>query len=204
MPEAFAGPGNCRAPLRFGPAGPIRSADAALTPLPTEGNAEMRKTVLIAAILAAALLAGCGSSSSSSSSSSSTSTEPSTATFKSEFASYHTELHALGQEIGAAITGAPKQSNQQLESEFSALATKTTALAGKLSSLSVPAAYKQEVGTLESALTQVAGSLHGIEAAAAAGDPNAAKAASATLVVDSGQVKASTKQLLSKLGLPGE
>jgi len=156
----------------------------------------MRKTFLIAAFLVGALLTGCGSGSSS------TATEPSAATFKTEFAAYHSELHALGTEIGQAVEAAPSKTNQQLTEEFSALGTKTTALAGKLSSLGVPATYKPDVGTLESSLTQVAGSLHSLEAAAAAGDVNAAKAAAATLVVDASQVKTSSQTLLVKLGLP--
>ena len=73
---------------------------------------------------------------------------------------------------------------------------------GSLSQLSVPTQYKAELATLQSSITQVAQALHSIEAAAAASDAQAAKAAAETLVADAQQVKSADNALSAKLGLP--
>jgi hypothetical protein len=144
--------------------------------------------LLVAGVLA---IAGCGSSS-----------EPSTSSFKKAFAAQKAKLKQLGTEVGSAVEGASKQSDNVLVGQFEGLASRATVLAGALGQLDAPAKYKSELATLQSAITQVAGALHSIEAAAAAHDAAAAKAGGEVLVADAQQVKSSDNALSAKLGLP--
>jgi hypothetical protein len=152
---------------------------------------------LLAATLALAL-AGCGSSSSTSS----TVTGPSVSSFKAAFTTEKAQLHALGTDVGKAVEGAAKQTDAALAAQFQSLAARATALSGSLGQLSAPTQYKAELAALQSSVTQVAGALHSIEAAAAAHDSAAAKAAAESLVVDAEQVKTDDNALSAKLGIP--
>jgi soluble cytochrome b562 len=147
-------------------------------------------------IALALVIAGCGSSGST------TSSGPTTAEFKTAYSAQKVELKALGEDVGTAVAAAPKKSDAALTSEFQALASRATALAGSFGQLSAPTQYEAELATLQSSITQVAGSLHSIEAAAAAGDTQAAKAAAESLVADAQQVKSADSALSAKLGLP--
>ncbi|HEX7610970.1 MAG TPA: hypothetical protein VF380_09870 [Solirubrobacteraceae bacterium] len=150
--------------------------------------------IFLVALLA---LAGCGSSTSSS-----TSSTPTVSSFKTTFAAEKAQLGALGKDVGGAVEGASKQTDTALATQFQSLASRATALAGSLGQLSAPAQYKAELAALQSSVTQVAGALHSIEAAAAAHDAAAAKAAAETLVADAQQVKTDDLALSGKLGLP--
>jgi hypothetical protein len=152
--------------------------------------------VLILTVLA---LAGCGGGSGTTAS---TSTEPSLSAFKTAFAAQKATLRALGTDVGSAVTGANHQTDAALFTQFQGLASRATALAGALGQLSPPSQYKSDLAALQSSITQVAGALHGIEAAAAAHDVSAAKAAADTLVADAQQVKSDDDALSAKLGLP--
>jgi hypothetical protein len=153
--------------------------------------------IVLAALLALALvLAGCGGSSSS------TGTGPTVSSFKAAFAAEKAQLKVLGTDVGTAVEGAAKQTDTALASQFQSLASRATALAGSLGQLSAPAQYKAELAALQSSVTQVAGALHSFEAAAAAHDAAAAKAAVETLVADAQQVKSTDNALSAKLGIP--
>jgi hypothetical protein len=161
-----------------------------------------------ALLVALVALVGCGSSSTSSSSTSTTtsttatSTEASLATFKSEFQAQKITLTALGKAVGAAVEGASHHTDEALAKQFRSLASRATTLAGSLGQLNAPTAYKAELSTLQSSVTQVAGTLHSIEAAAAAHDATAAKAGGESIVADAEQVKSADNKLSAKLGLP--
>jgi hypothetical protein len=142
--------------------------------------------------------AGCGGSSSTSS----TSTGPSASTFKTGFAAETTKLRALGTDVATAVVGAPKQTDAVLASQFQSLASRATVLAGSLGQLAAPTQDSAELSSLQSSITQVAGTLHSIEAAAAAHDSAAAKGAAETLVADAQQIKTQDNALSAKLGLP--
>jgi hypothetical protein len=153
-------------------------------------------SLLIIGLLA---LAGCGSSKSSTT----TSTGPSpTALFKAAFAADKAKLTKLGEDVGAAVEGAKSQTDNALMNQFQSLGSRATVLSGALSQLEAPAQFKGELATLQSSVTQVAGSLHAIEAAAAANDAAAAKAAAEALVANAQEVKTSDNALSAKLGLP--
>jgi hypothetical protein len=152
----------------------------------------MRRSLVT--VIAAALvlpLASCGGSSG-----------PSTASFKQAFSEQEVQLKALDVAIANAVTGARKKSNAELASEFGALANQATVRAGALGQLNPPSNYRAELDTVQSSVTQVAGTLNSIEAAAAANDVGAAKAAAETLVTEALQIKTDATALAGKLGLP--
>jgi len=155
----------------------------------------MRRLAPVLVVLSL-VIAGCGSSGST------TAPGPTTAEFKSAYAAQKVTLKSLGEDVGTAVAAAPKKSDAALTSEFRALASRATALAGSFGQLNVPTQYKADLAALQSSVTQVAGSLHSIEAAAAAGDAQAAKAAAEALVADAQQVKSADSTLSAKLGLP--
>ncbi|HST55510.1 MAG TPA: hypothetical protein VLJ42_06405 [Solirubrobacteraceae bacterium] len=157
--------------------------------------------VLVVPVLLIAL-AGCGSSGHSTSSSAATSTEPSISTFTSEFRTQKAALGALGKDVGAAVQGARHQTDSALTQQFQGLASRATALAGTLGQLNAPTQYKSDLSALQSSITQVAGTLNSIEAAAAAHDANAAKAGGEAIVANAQQVKNIDNTLSAKLGLP--
>jgi hypothetical protein len=137
-------------------------------------------------------LSGCGGSGSG---------EPSTSHFKASFQAQKAQLSALGEAVGKAVSGASGKTNGELVGEFKQLAAQATALAGSFGQLEAPAKYKAELAALQSSLTQVAGTLNSIEAAAAANDASAARAGGETIVTEGQQVKAHDQALSAKLGL---
>jgi hypothetical protein len=151
----------------------------------------MRRLILVL-LLGALAFSGCGGGKS----------EPSTSAFKASFATEKAQLKSLGEAIGGAVTGAGSKTNNELVAEFKALASRATALSGAFGQLEAPAKYKSDLGALQSSITQVAGTLHSIEAAAAANDGNAAKAGGETIVAEAQQVKSDDNALSAKLGLP--
>ena len=143
-------------------------------------------------LIGAIALSGCGSSGSS---------EPSTSDFKASFQAQKAQLKALGEAVGSAVTGAASKTNGELVTEFKGLAARATALAGSFAQLEAPAKYKADLAALQSSLTQVAGTLNSIEAAAAANDGNAAKAGGETIVTEGQQVRNADNTLSAKLGI---
>jgi len=154
-------------------------------------------SLLIVGLLA---LAGCGGSNSKTTTT--TKTVSAVTTFKNAYAAEKAKLSKLGENVGSAVEGANKKSNEALMKQFQSLGARATALSGALGQLEAPAQYKGYLSTLQSSITQVAGSLHAIEAAAAANDPEAAKAAAEALVANAQEVKKSDNSLSAKLGLP--
>jgi hypothetical protein len=122
--------------------------------------------------------------------------------FASAFSAQKATLRALGTDVASVVTGAKHQTDSALTTQFQGLASRATALAGGLGQLSAPSQFRSELGALPSSVTQVAGALHAIEAAAAASDSAAAKAAAEALVADAQQVKSDDNALSGKLGLP--
>jgi len=157
----------------------------------------MRRVIPVVSIIGALALAGCGGGSGSAS----TSSEPSTSAFTSAFKVQKAKLRSLGEAVGAAVTGAAHKTDIELTNEFKSLASRATELAGALGQLEAPARYKGDLATLQSSLTQVAGTLHAIEAAAAANDESAAKAGGEAIVTEAEQVKSGDNALSAKLGL---
>jgi hypothetical protein len=160
----------------------------------------MRRLIPVGLIIGALALAGCGGSSSSGTTS--TSSEPSTSAFTSAFKVQKAKLKALGEAVGAGVTGAAHKTDAELTAEFKILASRATELSGALGQLEAPAKFRGDLATLQSSLTQVAGTLHSIEAAAAAHDAGAAKAGGEAIVAEAEQVKSDDNALSSKLSIP--
>jgi len=150
----------------------------------------MRRVSSIA-LVALLVLVGCGGSSG-----------PSESSFKKSYSSEKAKLKKLGEDVGQAVEGAAKQNDGTLVKEFEGLAGRATTLAGELGQLQAPTKFRTELASLQSSITQVAGTLRQIEAAAAANDESAAKAGGEAIVADSQQVKAIDDALSKKLGLP--
>jgi len=151
----------------------------------------MRRVGPVLPVVAVLALAGCGGSSG-----------PTTSSFKAAFKVQKAKLKTLGNEIGAAVEGASSQTDAALVKQFEGLASRTTQEAGAIGQLSAPSKFKTELASLQSSLTQVAGTLREIEAAAAANDATTAKAAGEAIVTDAQQVKSIDDALTAKLGLP--
>ena len=149
-----------------------------------------RSTIAACALLSVGL-SGCGGSSG-----------PSLSSFKTGFAADKAQFTKLGTDLGVAVTGAAAKSNMQLAAEFGELASRATQQAALLRKLDPPAKYKTELASLAAGIDIVATDLRTIAAAAAAGDPNAARAAAETLAQNSAKVKAADQTLTRQLGLP--
>jgi hypothetical protein len=123
-------------------------------------------------------------------------------TFKQAFSVQRAKLRVLGDDVGAAVATARQKTDAMLASEFRLLAERATALAGALGGLSAPAQYRADLGSLQSSVTQIAGTLHSIQAAAISHDADAARAGGETIVADAAQVKNDAGVLSARLGLP--
>jgi hypothetical protein len=146
-------------------------------------RAMSRRIAALAAVLALAVagpLAGCGSSSSSS---------DSAAGAQTAYAPVKAELLALGTAIGAAVTGAPKQTDATLATQFDSLAARASTQIDKLQAIEVPSSAQAAATKLHDALTKATGDLSDIATAAKAHDASAARIAAEKLVTDSAAVK---------------
>jgi hypothetical protein len=153
----------------------------------------MRRAAAIAATAALALVpVACGSSSG-----------PTKESFAKQFAAQQVQLRLLGADVGSAVADARRKDDAALSVEFRALADRATGLAGALGALSAPKQYRNDLSTLQSSVTQVAGTLRAIQAAATAHDATAARAGGEAIVADAAQVKTYTEVLTGKLGLRG-
>ncbi len=152
----------------------------------------MTRRLIPIALTALIALSGCGSSGSA---------EPSTSAFKASYQAQKAQLSALGEAVGKAVAHASGKTNGELVGEFRKLAARATALAGTFGQLEAPKNYKAELAALQSSLTQVAGTLNSIEAAAVANDAAAAKAGGETIFTEGQQVTTDDHHLSDKLGL---
>jgi hypothetical protein len=147
--------------------------------------------LISAATVAALALAGCGGSSG-----------PSPSTFKSGYSADKSQFRKLGSDLGSAITGAAKKTDDQLATELGALGTRAKQQAAQLSKLKPPSKFKTELSSLVSGLNAVAADLTNISTAAAKHDATTAESATKTLVGDAAKVKTADTSLTKALGLP--
>ena len=147
----------------------------------------------ITAAIAAVALAGCGSSGSSSG--------PSLGAFKSGFQAQKASFTSIGADLQTAITSAGSDSASKIATEFTALASRTTAAAAALRSLKPPAKYQADVGTLAGGFDSVAADMTAVSDAAQKNDATAAKNAAAKLLTDSNTVHTADLKISRELGL---
>ena len=155
------------------------------------GNMSKRSITTIAATTAVAL-AGCGGSSSSG---------PSLSAFKSGFQAQKTTFTQLGSDLQKAITSAPSTSASAIATEFTSLATRTTAAAAALRTLRPPSKFSSQVSALATGFDSVAADMKSIATAATSNDASGAKTAAAKLVTDSATVHTDDLTLSRALGL---
>jgi hypothetical protein len=140
------------------------------------------RTAALAVVLALAVavpLAGCGGGSSSSSA----------ADARAAYAPVKVQLLAIGKAVGAAVSGAPKQTDATLATQFDSLATRVRAQIERLQAIKLPSSVQTAAANLHDALTKAAGDLSDIATAAEAHDASAARIAAERLVTDSAAVK---------------
>jgi hypothetical protein len=153
----------------------------------------MRARCMVAIALATALVAvgGCGGGSSSKSTATTTDTS---AQFKTRYAAVANQLRLTTIAIGKLIQQAPRQTDAQLGTAFSRLATTWQAKLSELKTLKPPANLAATFNTVTDAATRVVADLNAIVAAARTHSAAAARQASASLVGDIATAKdASTK-----------
>ncbi len=151
-----------------------------------------RRSITMIAALGAVALAGCGGSSSSG---------PSLSAFKSGFKAQRQSFTKLGTDLEKAISSAPSTSATTIATEFTSLATRTTAAAAALRTLKPPARFSAQVGALATGFDGVASDMNAISTAATKNDANGAKSAAAKLVTDSATVHTDDLTLTRALGL---
>lgn len=135
----------------------------------------------IGLLVVVGLLAGCGGGSSSSSTTSSSSQ---TASFKAGFEPAVTQLKQTAIAVAGAIKNAGSQSDAELQSTFSGLASQWQSGAGKLDALHPPSAAASDFNALKSSAASVETDLNAISSAAASGDAAAAKRATVKVITD--------------------
>lgn len=142
----------------------------------------IRRLFPLAASLATVALigAGCGSSDSD---------QPSAADAQSAYSSIRTQISGLGDSIGAAMTGANRQTDVQLSEAFAQLNDRAQATVERLQALDVPDELRDEQQALSDALDQGTGDLADIARAARSSDAAGARAAAQQLIADSQQIR---------------
>jgi hypothetical protein len=136
---------------------------------------------LCLALAALLLVAGCGDSKSE--------------TFTKDFRPINARIVALGRDVGAAVTGASGKSDHQIQDTFTALGKRATALRKQVDQLDPPSKWKKDRDELSVAMNDAAKALDAIAAAAAKGDPQAARRATIQLVAASGDLRSSRQRL---------
>ena len=146
---------------------------------------------LIAAVLAIGLVAGCGGSSSST-------TTTSTQSFKPGFTAATAQLQQTAGSIANAVKGASGQTNSQIQSTFSNLASQWASASAKLNSIQPPAAASADFAALKSQSASVEADLHTIADSASSNNVAAAKAATVKLIRDILATKAAAQKVQSE------
>jgi hypothetical protein len=145
-------------------------------------------------LAAAAVLAGCGGGGGSSST-------DQTATFKTALTPVVDQLRETAKGIGAEIQQAPSQSDAQIGSSFSQLASRWQQQLSQLETLRPPAKIGAEFHSLADAAGRVEADLTAIVAAAHTHSKSAAEQAAASLVTDVLSAKAASTKVTDQLGI---
>jgi hypothetical protein len=145
--------------------------------------------------LVVVLVAGCGSGGSSSSSTEQRST------FRTDFKLTVEQFKQTAHDIGVAVEGASSQSDSQLASTFSGLATSWQTDLNHLKSLTPPPAAAGAFTTLTAAAARTEGDLQAIVAAARTHSGSAAREAGRKLVQDVLAAKGASRAIEQKLGI---
>jgi hypothetical protein len=143
-----------------------------------------RRRLASAALLGAfaiALGAGCG--------------EDQQQTYADDYRPLSRELVALGEQVGRSIQGADGKTDEQLEREFDGLADQLGRLRRELAGFEPPDELAATHDELVEAMRAAENSLRGIENAAAASDPDAARRSTIELVRASEDLRDARREL---------
>jgi hypothetical protein len=105
------------------------------------------------------------------------------------------QIVALGEEVGRSVQGAQGQSDAEIERRFDALADELGGLRRKLAKLDPPDDLATLQAELVDAMKAAEDALRGIERAAAAGDPDAARESTIDLVRASEDLRDARRKL---------
>jgi hypothetical protein len=141
------------------------------------------------------VLGGCGGGSSSSSQTTQTTS------FKTAFASAVDELKKTSQSIGTEIEHASSQTDAQIASKFSDLATRWQTGLTQLQGLKPPSDLSSTYNKLTEAATRAETDLKAIVVAANSHSATAAATASKSLVTDVVSAKSESTTITNKLGI---
>ena len=148
----------------------------------------MSRTIfgLLTALIVACALASCGGSDTTT-----------TADFRKDYAPISAAIRGLGTEVGSAVTSAKGKSDLELQEQFADLADRANVVAGDLEKAKAPddEAITSARATLVAGLQKAADDLDAISGAAAAGDADAAKAATIRLASDSAGIREPRRKL---------
>ena len=151
---------------------------------------KVHKWTLALAAGVALAVAGCGGSDDSSSDE---------AEFKSAAKAASAETSKIGDDLGSAIQAADKQTDAELATQFTDLASRARAVVADLNGLKPPDEARAKVNALVSALGTGAQDLDAIATAARANDADSARSATVTLVKDSPAIKSAREALDAEL-----
>jgi hypothetical protein len=146
-----------------------------------------RAQFLCLALAAVLLVAGCG--------------EDKSKTFTKDFRPLNARIVVLGRDVGSAVTGASGKSDRQIQASFAALDKRITALRKQVNDLDPPGKWENDRNDLSEAMNDAGKALNGISAAAAKGDPQAARGATIQLVAASDDLRSSRLRLARASGV---
>jgi TolA-binding protein len=143
-----------------------------------------RRLPALAALLGAtaiALGAGCG--------------EDEQEAYAEDLRPLNRQIGSLGEYTGTAIEGAEERTDQQIERQFGQIADELRRLRGKLEDLEPPDDLASLQNEVAEAMRAVENALRGIERAAGASDPDAARQSTIELVRSSEDLRGARRKL---------
>jgi hypothetical protein len=120
--------------------------------------------------------------------------------FKKDFKPLNDRILALGTDLAAALRGAPRQRDEQLQAGFAKLADRAESIRESLSDLKPPDDLKSSTEKLKASFGKVTGDIRRIEQSARAHSASQARSAARALVLDATKVRDPRRALARATG----